>query len=111
MSKRTILALLITAMGGCAAADEPWTPTSSSIRGADIPSVLVEPAATYAPSHSIADLPSAQADFARAIDGAFDAKANGMLEAEELVAAEQSIDFADAQEDLAKLWELLKQFP
>jgi len=126
MSKLTILALLITAAGGCAAADEPWTPTASAnakgiahqlISGADIPSVLVDPAATYAPGRSIVVLEQlgqitpAQAKLARALDGAIDARANGLIEAAELVQAEESIDFDEVRDQLAALWELLKQIP
>ena len=124
MTKATILALLVTAAGGCATANEPWTPPPAAdkahglvdeILGSDIPSELVQPDAFYVHSRNIdmlehaGELSQDQAALAHRIDGLITQHADGLLEAAELVEAERVLDADSAfdREQLQSLWHFL----
>jgi hypothetical protein len=124
MTKATILALLVTAAGGCAAAEEPWTPPPAKdkahglvdeILGSDIPSELVQPDSFYVRSRNIdmlvhtGELTGSQLELANRIDGLITQHADGLLDAAELVEAERILDSESAfdRDQLASLWHFL----
>ena len=124
MTKATILALLVTAAGGCAAADEPWTPPAAADKahglvdqmlGSDIPSELVQPDSYYVHNRNIdmlahaGELSGLQLELAHRIDGIIDQHADGLLDAAELVEAERVLDTDSAfdRDQLEALWHFL----
>jgi hypothetical protein len=116
--------LFVTAAGGCAAADRPWTPPPAKDKahglvdemlGSDIPSELVKPDSFYVTSRSIdmlshaGELSGSQLELANRIDGLITQHADGLLEAAELVEAERILDSESAfdREQLESLWHFL----